>query len=102
MTSVESGNEDCNFNVVVHEQPHCILVHLIGLDSIDSLGKTTSLDDDSMTRKPRSRLRWMPAATVKDGRSTQVAPFSEPVAWSRCIPSERHQWVHCLHMICGI
>ena len=52
---------------------------LLGLDSIDTLGKASSFaDDEFMTRKPSSRLRWMPAAnvaSVKDGRSTQVTPF---------------------------
>jgi hypothetical protein len=42
-------------------------------------------DDESMTRKPRSRLKWMPAANVeavKVGRSTQVAPFlADPTNW---------------------
>ena len=68
MTSVESDSEDCNCDVLVLEQPHCIVVHSIGLYSIDSLGKTTSSDDDSMTRKQRSRLRWMPAANVASAK----------------------------------
>ena len=85
MSSVESNDEDCNCDVVVLEQPHRIIVHSITLDSGDALGETTSMVDDSLTRKPRSRLRWMPVATiaaVKDGRVTQVAPFlTDPTNW---------------------
>jgi hypothetical protein len=81
-----SDDEDCICDVVVLEQPHCIVVRSKGLDSIDTLGERTSFGDDVfMTRKPRSRLCWMPAAnvaSVKDGRSTQVAPFlGHPTNW---------------------
>ena len=63
MTSLERDNEDCNCNVVVLEQSHCNLVHLIVLDLlIDSLDKITSSDDDSMTRKPHSRLLELDAS----------------------------------------
>ena len=36
----------------------------MGLDLIDSLDETTSLDDDSMTRKPRSCLRGCQLRTL--------------------------------------
>jgi hypothetical protein len=49
MSSVESGNEDCNCDVVVLEQPHCYLLHSIALNSGDATGettlKTTTMDD---------------------------------------------------------
>jgi hypothetical protein len=52
MSSVESGNEDCNCDVVVLEQPHCNLLHLIALNSGDATGERTPMvDDDSQTKK---------------------------------------------------
>ena len=65
MMSLQSDDEECICDVVVLEKPRCPLVCSKGLDSIDTLGKASSFaDNESMTRKPRSRLRWMPAANV--------------------------------------
>jgi hypothetical protein len=83
MSSDANANDDCNCNVVVTEQPHCIVGHPNVLDSGDAMEETTISSVQDPSKKARSltgarRLRWMSTVTVtvvKEGLPTKVTPF---------------------------